>query len=102
MATKPIKVKLKFRTLYNAITAGDVKPFKGEKDSYLDLLVWVNSEKDEYGRYGSVSVDSAYLGDESKKVYVGDVKSNPNATDLEAPAPKQEAPQTEDTDDLPF
>lgn len=100
---KPLKIKLKFKTLYDAIMSGKVKPFKGKKDSYLDLTVWVNSEKDDYGRFGSVAVDSNYLANEDEKVYVGDVSTNPFADEVIEDTP-QTVPATEEEaeDDLPF
>jgi hypothetical protein len=63
---------------------------------YLNLDLWVNDEKDQYGNIGSLSVRQTKIAREAKekKVYIGNFKP------LEKTAP--EPPTAQSYDDLPF
>lgn len=63
---------------------------------YLNLDLWVNDEKDQYGNIGSLSVRQTKEAREAKekKIYIGNFKP------LEKTAP--EPPTAQAYDDLPF
>ena len=88
-------------TLYNgSICVSDIPKDKLTQAKngklYLNLDLWINDEKDQYGNIGSVSVRQSKEQREAKekKTYIGNFK----------PLEKQvsEAPSQEAFDDLPF
>ena len=76
------------------------KLFKGNKGTYVDVIVWVNDEVDQFGNCASVqqTLTKEERDAGAKKIYLGNLKDLPGTG----------APQTNDTkadeksDDLPF
>ena len=73
------------------------KIFEGKKGKYIDVSIWINEEKDQFGNCASVQ---QYMGKDAPKNYIGNLKdfeqnqSVPNST----PVPEGGTPD----DDLPF
>ena len=85
--------------------------YKGKKGTYADLTVFVNSEKDDYGKNGrimeSLSQDERDSG--AEKNWLGDAKvfwtdsSEFNQASKQEAAVAQHQPPTDDfEDDIPF
>ena len=74
------------------------KIYKGQKGSYLPIVVWINDEPDQFGN--SMSVIQGQTKEEreagGQKVYLGNLKEN----NPEAKPTQQEKPV--ETNDLPF
>jgi len=90
-------------TLYSAsICVSDIpkeKVVKSEKNgkSYLNIDVWINDEKDQYGNEGSINIRQSKEEREAKekRTYIGNLKR------VEAIKPQAATVQEESTD-LPF
>lgn len=75
-------------TLYNgSICLSDIPKDKittSEKNGkkYLNVNIWVNDDKDQYGNIGSINVSQTKEEREAqvKKVYIGNFKPLPGAT----------------------
>lgn len=90
-------------TLYNgSICLSDIPKDKitvSEKNGkkYLNINIWVNDDKDQYGNIGSINVSQSKEEREAgtKKVYIGNFKPLPGAVQPTATAQNE-------LDDLPF
>jgi hypothetical protein len=71
------------------------KLYKGEKGTYLSVVVWINDEPDAYGNSASVQVGQSKEDREAgiKATYLGNLKS---------PDAKPVAQQEETEEELPF
>ena len=79
----------------------DGKPFtNGAK--YLNVVVWVNDQLDEYGNTASVQQSMSKEERESggKAVYIGNLKEN--VQNQQNSAPQATSISNEDPEDLPF
>ena len=76
------------------------KLFKGKKGTYLDLVVWVNDEDDQFGNIASIQQGvSKEEREAGTKIYLGNLQNpggaKPTTTDATAD-------ESEDSNDLPF
>lgn len=80
------------------------KFFKGKKGTYVDVIVWINDEKDSFGNIASVqqTLTKEERDAGAPKIYLGNLE---DLNDLKARFNKQqseEAPAKSDEEDLPF
>lgn len=115
--------KVGFKKWTNAGTTYMICPanrfYQGEKGTYLDLVSFLNAERDDYGQDGSVALSRKKEEKDQKLHYVGNMRraiSTPTAKptdDFAAPGEKPELEQyaeakqggdnkPESFDDLPF
>ena len=75
------------------------KLFTSEKTGnvFLNISVWVNDEKDQYGNIASVQ---QYLGKDAEKNYIGNLKELEQ--DVKPTVVNNEIPPPEEDDNLPF
>ncbi len=75
--------------------------FKGEKGTYLDIVIWPNEQPDEYGNTVSIQQDLPKEAREGgvKAPYIGNGK--PLKRKSQQPATAAPQPGTDD-DDVPF
>jgi hypothetical protein len=78
------------------------KLFTGQKGTYLDLIIWVNDQPDQYGN--DVSIEQK-TDKEEAKIYLGNGKTyKPKPTGQTAPAQQEEPKEIrkDGEDDPPF
>ena len=79
------------------------KLFEGKKGTYLDIIIWINDELDQYGNNASIqqtlSKEEREAG--AKKIYLGNLKDLSSIVGGGTPAPAEDS-KTDDKDDLPF
>ena len=81
--------------------------FKGEKGQYINVDVWVNDEKDQYGNDAGVK-QSYKVGDEFQSHYIGNGKKgtgwseNPAEFEKRTTDKSTEVEEISDSDTLPF
>lgn len=73
------------------------KLYTGQKGTYLDLVIWINDEPDQYEN--DVSIEQKVEKGEAK-IYLGNGKTYKPKTDK--PKEPEKSNIIENTDDLPF
>jgi hypothetical protein len=78
--------------------------FKGQKGTYLDLIIWVNDQPDKFGNDISIQQKT---GKDDPKIYIGEGKFYVKKEEPKPEAPaetwhgKKEVPSMSNIDDLP-
>ena len=79
------------------------KLFEGKKGTYLDVIIWVNDEVDQFGNIASVqqTLTKEERDAGAKKIYLGNLKDlNSLMGKTESTSEKED--KSDDKDDLPF
>ena len=79
------------------------KLFKGKKGTYLDLIIWVNDEEDQFGNCASIqqTLTKEERDAGAAKIYLGNLKDLAKIAKGGNDTPAVET-KTESDDDLPF
>lgn len=81
------------------------KLYQGKKGTYLNLTIWVNDEKDNYGNIASIQEGQTKEEREAKRPvnYLGNLKTNdvPQQSTQQSTA-NTNSPSNVPTDELPF